>query len=209
MDKKIRIFDGVDGVGKTTSLLWLKKYYENKGNNVVVLHEKNRKQLLPYKYFIQNRTTIKDYHEKQILSLDSYSYFIQILFEQGVDVILIDRMFLTQKFYADINRPKSIERVFGSSETFIKYINVFEKQLLRITDDVELYCFVKEINSKFVDDTDDVRWTQQAQKLECINKLFATDYNKITKHIKSVKFTCTDVGGYYDAKEQLINYITN
>lgn len=207
----IRIFEGIDRVGKSTSINWLRNEYEEQDLKVVVLHEKTKGRitLTTKDEFETLSSTIDNFHEKSIFSLDAYAYLIQLMFENEIDVVIFDRSFLTTKTYADVNRPGSIEEVFKNVDNYYAYVQTFQRQLQRITSDVELYCFVKNsTNSKFEDDFVDERWKQTAQNLQKINDRYVVNYDNYCI-LSGQLFYCSLVENesYYDALPQLQKYL--
>lgn len=209
----IKIVEGIDRIGKTTSLQWLKSFYESKGFTTIILHEKirERKTLKNKAEFDYLRKNIEDLHEKEMFSYDAYAYLMQIMFETGVDVILIDRLHLTTKTYADVYRPNGITNVFGTLTNYLNYINIFELQLQRMSD-VELLCFVKSNNGTYEDDNLDPLWLHKAEDLIRINEQFKHNFE--FSNLKKQMFICEpeqkpDGSLFYNTLEQLKRHIQN
>lgn len=204
----IKIFEGIDRVGKSYTIDWLKHEYRGQGLNVVVLHEdriETTERIKDFE-FKSLAKVIPNFHEKSIFAYDAYAYLIQMMFESGVDVVLIDRLHLTTKTYADINRRTSIETVFGSFQRYYKYIKLFELQLTRIAD-VELFCFVKDQSDQnWEDDNENSRWKNTAERLKLINSKFYDNFS--TSTLPKELFICEQTSaGHYDALTQLQQHL--
>lgn len=210
-EKILRIFDGIDRIGKTSCIQELKSFYERQGKKVKLIHSKdeNRKPLVSTKEFKRLNSIISDYNEKTSISLLNYAYFFQLLFDD-YDVILVDRLYMTFKVYAEVNRPGSIERVFTKQENFYEYLKIFGRMLKNIDSNIDYqsYIFTKQLGSTFLDDNLDSNFQQDAESLENANIRFKKEYfNTIHLINNSYLFEVNETSpNYFDTLDQFKSF---
>lgn len=204
---QVLIFEGVDRIGKSTTLKHAKEHFESKGMRTLYLHDKDSIEPVFTKSGFESLQSIEDIWEKAIFNLESYVYFIRLL-AKHYDVILIDRLHLTPKAYADVNRKGSIERVFGSEKEFNNYFSLIEDALVRSDElSVNLYVFTKEDGSTYEDDDANDRWQQSVESQVKVNEQFVELF--YTSKLPKIHFKCVETSpNYFNTLKQFNNYLT-
>lgn len=180
----IIIFEGANGLGKTTSIKSVSEFFRESGTKVI---ERRNHELSPTDFFVGtlfNERWDKYCHTKTIeYAAMNLSAWLTAESSGAIDVdntlILSDRMHLTEKVYGEKYRKEITEHYHGGSET-IDIINMQFETFLNRNFDVHLITVVTSEEFESVD-------SEQNQ----LNDMFRSEHDESiinSKHLVEIDY---------------------
>lgn len=179
-NKQIIIIEGRDRLGKSTIIKKLVQSLEDRNIIVSVLGDKDVQPSTNVSIntsqfsFSNMKLNNEMFQEFRGASYTAMSFFIRRLFEVTGDkhhVIIFDRLQLSTFVYGTMLRQQLFNKIHGSIEQYITYMNAFEAHLQDIAD-THLFTFI----TSHITDADDDEHSQvsiKANHINMSNKLFA------------------------------------
>lgn len=215
MKHKIVIFDGADRVGKTSSIDKIIEEYEKHDYIVVTMFHPAMGSFTrdidfnDDEKFDKHYKNDSDMYSIQSGSLDIMSYWMKKIFDINVGknvVILIDRLHLSSLVFGMTLRDKSFKKIFKSSNSFVKFMNTFERRI-QVFAEVTLLILIND-SEITKDDNEHEIVKMNVDKLKMTNAMFEVVSDLSVIEDKHVIYCKQDSSGWFNTYSQIIERLT-